>query len=202
MLFNSQIKPIYRLLLSDHTAFSTKNASLLMGGREATTPIDKFLSYYAKQGVLRNIRKGIYVKPDYDPREVASMLYPPCYISLQYVLQRSGVIFQYDEAISCISYLSKEVEVDGHRLTYSRMKSEIMSDFRGLIQGKKYWIATPERAFLDMYYLNPRFYFDYPDILDKEKVKELLPIYQNKSLEKRVCKLLNITDYGQCQAQE
>ena len=42
-----------------------------------------------------------------------------------------------------------------------------------------------------MYYLYPQFYFDYPDILNIEKVLEILPIYKNKSLEKRVKKLLN-----------
>lgn len=196
MLFSPQTRPIYKLLLSKQSAFTPGNASALIGVRDATTPIDKVLNYYAKQGLLRNIRKGIYVKPDYDPREVAVMLYPPCYISLQYVLLRSGVIFQYDETITCVSYLSREVEVDGKTFSYSRIKPEIILNPTGIEKGGVFDIASPERAFLDMYYLYPKFYFDYPDILDKEKVKEILPIYNNKNLEKRVCKLLNIKDYG------
>ena len=119
------------------------------------------------------------------------MLYPPCYTSLQYVLQRSGVIFQYDDAITCVSYLSKEIEVDGNTFQYNRIKPEIILNYTGIEQGKAFDIATPERTFLDLYYLYPQFYFDYPDILNKERVLEILPIYKNKSLEKRVKKLLN-----------
>lgn len=195
MLTNSQIKPIYKLLLSESTAFTVASANVIVGVREATTPMDKVLSYYSKQGVLKNIRKGVYVKPQYDPREVAVMLSPPCYISLQYVLQRSGVVFQYDDTITCVSYLSKKIEVDGNVFSYSRIKPEIILNDAGIERGNTFDIATPERAFLDMYYLYPRFYFDYPDILNRDKIKEILPIYKNKRLEKRVCKLLSIKDY-------
>lgn len=195
MLISSQIKPIYKLLLSDKTAFTLASANLVVGRREKRTPIDKLLNYYAKQGVLRNIRKGIYVKPQYDPLEVACMLYPPCYVSLQYVLLRSGVIFQYNEAITCVSYLSRSIEVDGNTLEYKRINPEIILNFKGIEQRKHYSIATPERAFLDMYYLYPNFYFDHVDLLSKELVKEILPIYKNQALEKRVCNLLNIIDY-------
>lgn len=195
MLTSLQIKPIYQLLLDESTAFTPASAGVVVGTREGGMPMDKLLNYYAKQGVLRNIRKGVYVKPKYDPREVACMLYPPCYLSLQYVLQRSGVIFQYDETFTCISYLSREIEVDGHRFTYSRLNPEIIINQTGMICGNTFWEATPERAFLDMYHLYPNFYFDYPDILDKDLVKRILPIYRNKSLVKRVCQLLNITDY-------
>lgn len=197
MLISSRIKPIYKILLDERTAFTVASANIIAGVREETTPMDKVLNYYAKQGVLKNIRKGVYTKPKYDPREVACLLYPPCYLSLQYVLLRSGVVFQYDEALTCVSYLSREIEVDGNRFVYSRISPEIILNLKGVEVDNNFNIATPERAFLDMYYLYPNFYFDYPDILDKEKVKAILPIYKNKSLEERVCKLLNILDYEQ-----
>lgn len=152
MLFNSKVKPVHKLLLSDYTAFTPPSkANLIVGEREETTPIDKMLRYYTQQGVLQNIRKGVYVKPQYSPLEVAVMLYPPCYTSLQYVLQRSGVIFQYDDAITCVSYLSKEIEVDGNTFQYNRIKPEIILNYTGIEQGKAFDIATPERAFLDLY---------------------------------------------------
>lgn len=195
MLTSLQIKPIYKLLLSKSTAFTAARANLIIGRREQRTPIDKLLNYYAKQGVLKHIRKGIYVKPEYDPLEVACMLCPPCYISLQYVLLRSGVIFQYTEDITCVSYLSRHIEVDGHNMVYKRINPEIILSLKGVDLLDNYSIATPERAFLDMYYLYPTFYFDHIGILDKELIKAILPIYKNKALEKRVCELLNITDY-------
>jgi hypothetical protein len=51
-------------------------------------------------------------------------------------------------------------------------------------------MASPERAFLDMLYLEPDFYFDAPHILNKERVENLLPLYQSKALKKRVRRLL------------
>ena len=197
MLSSSQIKPIYKILLSPNTAFTPASAAAIVGVTEFTTPIDKILRYYAEQKVLRKLRKGIYVKPDYNPLEVAVMLYQLSYISLQYVLQRSGVIFQYDESITCVSYLSREVAIDGNRYIYNRIKENLFVHFEGIEQHRGYCIATPERAFLDLYYLFPRFYFDNPHALDKDKVKEILPIYNNRNLERRVCKLLGITDYKQ-----
>lgn len=195
MLSSRQTKPIYKLLLNKRTAFNPANAAVAVGLSEFSTPIDKVLNYYTKQGVFRRLKKGIYVKPNYNPLEVAGMMYPPCYISLQYVLQRSGVIFQYDETITCVSYLSREMELDGISYSYSRIKLELFVHFEGIEMHDTYWIATPERAFLDTFYLYPHFYFDNPDILDKEEIKRILPAYKNKSLERRVCRLLRITDY-------
>ena len=200
MICGSQTKPIYNLLVNKDTAFSIQSAGVLTRERQTNKDIAKMLNYYSKQGVLRNIRKGIYVKREYDPREVACLMYPPCYISLQYVLQRGGVIFQYDDTFTCVSYLSREIEIDGYVYNYRRIKPEIIINMVGIERVGNLNIATPERAFLDMYYLYPTFYFDYPDILKKDLIKEILPIYRNKNLEKRVCKLLNITDYEQGEA--
>lgn len=195
MLYSSQIKPIYKLLLSKNTAFTAASAGAIVGVREQRTPMDKVLNYYSKQGVLRSLRKGLYVKPEYNPLEVACMLYPPCYISLQYVLLRSGVIFQYSEEITCISYLSRRLEIDGKQLVYRRINPELIINFKGIELRDTYCIATPERAFLDTYYLYPNFYFDYIGGLDLNRIKEILPIYKSKSLVQRVCALLNISDY-------
>ena len=52
-------------------------------------------------------------------------------------------------------------------------------------------MATPERAFLDVMYLNADYYFDNLRALDYKKVKELLPIYNNGRMEMRVKRLFN-----------
>ena len=54
------------------------------------------MNYYVRQGRLLNPRKGIYAKKGYKIEELATCLYTPSYISLEYVLQREGVVFQYD----------------------------------------------------------------------------------------------------------
>jgi len=48
-------------------------------------------------------------------------------------------------------------------------------------------MATPERAFLDVLYLNKDYYFDNLSGLNWEKVFEILPVYEgNKRMERRV----------------
>jgi hypothetical protein len=51
-----------------------------------------------------------------------------------------------------------------------------------------YNIASAERAFLDIIYLNKNYYFDNLSNLNWDKVFEILPIYQNKNMIKMVNK--------------
>ena len=50
-------------------------------------------------------------------------------------------------------------------------------------------VATPERALLDMMYLNAECYFDNLNAVSKAKIKHLLPIYQSAKLNERICKM-------------
>lgn len=150
------------------------------------------MGYYVQTGRLLNPRKGVYAKPDYNPLEFANLLYTPSYISLEYVLQQAGVIFQYDSRYTSVSYLSREIESDGKTYSYRRIKEEIIMNTTGIVRTKENVnIATPERAFLDMLYLNKDFYFDNINPLDKQLIVRILPAYKSTALEKRVAKLLN-----------
>ena len=177
------------ILSSPRTVFTLP--SIIVDTREEDmSKLTKRLHYYKKKGVLRSLRKGLYAKWDYNEQEVACSLYTPCYLSLEYVLQRAGVIFQYDECLTCVSYLSREILVDNKNYSYRKAKSAILLNRKGIINQDNINIASPERAFLDTVYLYPHFYFDYPDILNKEKIMELLPIYENKEMETRVIRIL------------
>jgi len=57
-------------------------------------------------------------------------------------------------------------------------------------------IATPERAFLDMLYLNGRYYFDNLHVLNRQKIEELLPVYNSQALTKKVNTLLQNDKYS------
>jgi hypothetical protein len=160
---------------------------------EKDNALYKILNYYVRSGKLLNPRKGFYAKEGYKPEELACLLYPPTYISLEYVLQRSGVIFQYDSAITNVSYLTREIEIDSQAIRYRQIKGEILSNTAGIILNKNNInIATPERAFLDMLYLNGRYYFDNLHVLNKKTVKKILSIYDSQALVKTVNKLLMI----------
>ena len=183
---------IFELYKSSRTVFRIADIALLLG-IEKTDSLRKILNYHVQTKKLLNPRKGFYAKEGYKPEELACLLYPPTYISLEYVLQRAGVIFQYDSTITSISYLTRETEIDNQTFRYRQIKGEILTNTAGIILNKNNInIATPERAFLDMLYLNKHFYFDNLHILNKKEISKLLPVYNSQALEKTVNNLLAI----------
>lgn len=161
----------------------------MMTGETDRDRIVQRLRYGVKKGYLECPWKGIYAKSDFSIEELACKLYIPSYISLETVLQKAGVIFQFDSAITLVSYLSRKVTVAGTEIKYRKIKNEIIVDFRGIIRGEINE-ATPERAFLDMLYLNSHYHFDNPGALKKEEVLRLLPVYNSKTLTKRALNIL------------
>jgi hypothetical protein len=110
---------------------------------------------------------------------------------LEYVLQRAGVVFQYDSAVSVVSYLSRTIDIENQTLQYRKIKDDVLVNTTGILrQNNQINIATAERAFLDLLYLNARFHFDNLNQLNKELIYKILPIYHSDSMVKRVNKLL------------
>lgn len=164
----------------------------LLVGESNFQSLNKKLNYYVRTGKLENPRKGIYAKPGFSKEELACSLFTPSYISLEYVLQKAGVIFQYDSRITMVSYLSRTVEISGQVYHFRKLRGEILINTPGIIrQANHINISSPERAFLDLLYLDPDFYFDNPGSLNKETINKLLPMFQSKSLTKRVTRLLS-----------
>ncbi|MDF1518179.1 MAG: hypothetical protein P1P79_09555, partial [Lutibacter sp.] len=96
-------------------------------------------------------------------------------------------------AITAVSYLSRVVEIDGWQIKYRKIKDAVLLNTTGISSNPNgINIATKERAFLDMLYLNGEMYFDSINTLNKKLVLSLLPIYETKALEKSVKKLLEI----------
>ena len=87
---------------SPRTVFSMATLNIMTGEQKAGV-LAKKLNYYVREGRLLNPHRGFYAKKGYNPEELACQLYPPCYLSLEYVLQRAGVVFQYDSSIAGFS---------------------------------------------------------------------------------------------------
>jgi hypothetical protein len=181
---------VLALYKENQTVFRLNEIAMLTGERDFQS-LCKKMNYYIRKGKLVSPRKGIYAKPGYDPAELACSLYTPSYISLEYVLQGAGIIFQYDSRITAISYLSRSLEIENQVYHYRKVKGEFLVNTAGIIrQSNHVNIATSERAFLDLVYLDKDFYFDHLDPLNKKTVYQLLTIYQSKSLTSRVTKML------------
>jgi hypothetical protein len=180
---------IFEIYNNSRTVFRINDIALLLGS-EKDPSLRKKLHYYVQSGKLLNPRKGFYAKEGYNPAELACLLYTPTYISLEYVLQQAGIIFQYDSAITNISYLSRETEIDNCSFRYRQIKGEILTNTSGIILNKNNInIASPERAFLDMLYLNKDFYFDNLNVLNKKTIDKLAGIYNSQTLLRIIKKL-------------
>ena len=180
---------IYTLYNDARSVFRLKDVSMLTG-ETSFNSLNMKLNYYVRTGRLQNLRKGLYAKSNYNQEELACRIFSPAYVSLEYVLQRAGVIFQYDSRFTALSYLSREVKIDNNIFSFRKIKNELLVSQQGLLQqGNTVTIATPERAFLDMLYLNGAMYFDNLNPLKRDLIEQILPIYNSKTLDKRVQKL-------------
>ena len=189
---SSQKNVLEVILNSSHTVFNVQMLRMFTECQDSQK-LTQSLHYYVKEGKIRNPRRGIYTKASYDEKELACSLFRPAYISLEYVLQRAGVVFQYDDTITCVSYLNRMTEVDGKTYKYRIIKPLLWVGMEGIEQHDNVAIATSERAFLDMVYLSAgNCYFDNLHPLNKNKIKQLLPLYQSKILTERVIEILQL----------
>jgi len=180
---------ILELYRAKNTVFTFREISMLLNETNRDTLKSK-VNYYAKKGDIRQVRRGIYVKPEFDKFELATKIYVPSYVSLETVLQEEGVVFQHYEKIFVVSYLSRLIIVDGYEIMLRKIKNEFLLNSSGIIMKENYTIATKERAFLDSLYLYHDYHFDNLSVLDKEKVFGLAMIYQNKQMLKKIKKIL------------
>lgn len=194
-MFNSNYMErgfLNELLRSDRTVFSFKDLILLWGGINRFTAGSR-VNYYIRNCHLYSLRRGLYAKnKDYNKYELATKIFTPAYISFETVLNSAGVIFQYYSQIFVASYQNKEIICDQQTIVFKRIKEEILTANPGLEIRESYSIASVERAFLDVVYLNIDYHFDNLSILDWDKVYEIMPIYGgNKRMEKMVKKYYN-----------
>lgn len=174
------------LLRSSKTVFSTKDV-VLMWGEEQNELVTRRLSKYVKAGKLLRIRRGFYAKDsNYNRFELATRIYTPSYISFETVLTREGVNFQYYGNIFVASYINREINIGNQKITYVRMKDYVLSNVKGLEHSDDITIATKERAFLDRIYVTKEYHFDNLGSMNWDKVFEMIPIYHNKRLDKKV----------------
>ncbi|MDP3976110.1 MAG: hypothetical protein Q8P95_04295 [bacterium] len=179
-----------KLYAAGRTIFSTKDLSLLW--RRADTNYLKTKTYrLTKKSILIPLRRGLYaIKKDYNHQELANQLLVPSYISLHTVLSEAGAIFQYNSTIASVSRITRESEVDGVRYSYQKIKDAVLFNKSGIAVKDGITKACPERAWLDWLYLNKNASLDNDRALDWQKCLDLLPLYRNAALEKRLKKWL------------
>jgi len=181
--------PLLDLMRSKKTVFTFKDLVLLWEASDVNF-VKKKINRYIKAGKMNPIRRGIYSKDkEYDTYELATKIYTPSYISFETVLGAAGVTFQLYGTIFVASYTTREIECDGQKYSYKKIKDTILTNDIGIESRENYSIASPERAFLDVVYLNKDYHFDNLSGLHWEKIYEILPIYGGN---KRMARMVKI----------
>jgi|SRR3989338_5864720 len=177
---------IAKLYQSTRTILTTKDIALLWEETNAAHLTAK-IKYYAKKGLLIRLTRGVFAKSkEYDVKELATSIYTPSYVSFETVLRESGIIFQHYDSIFVASPYPAAKKIDDHAIVFRKLKDSVLYNARGIKSEENYSIATLERAFLDTLYLFPKYYFDNLRPLNWEHCFEMVKIYDNRQLIKRM----------------
>lgn len=154
------------------------------------------------RGVLIRLCRDLFVLAGrkYSLFALANALYQPSVISLETALNYWGLIVQDPQEISSIGLGTYRYNIENTDFIYRRINSSI---FRfGQKKVDDFFIAEPEKAFLDILYMKSKGLADLPpedidmDKLDSERleyyslsyppaVKKMITIYQSYSYEAR-----------------
>lgn len=177
---------IAKLYESSKTILTIKDIALIWEETDTVNLLSK-VKYYAKQGSLIRLTRGVFAKnKEYDTKELATSIYTPSYISFETVLREAGIIFQHHDSTFVAGPYPIIKKIDGKTIVFRKLKDSVLYNALGVTHEKNYSIATPERAFLDTIYLSPTFYFDNLRSINWDTCFELAKIYDNKQLLKRV----------------
>lgn len=177
---------VVKLYKSSKTVLTDKDLALIWEETDRNNLKAK-TAYYVKTGVLIRLTRGVFAKDkNYNPKELATSIYTPSYISFETVLREAGIIFQHYETIFVATHWSFTKKIANNNITFRKLKDSVLFSPDGIKNEGTYCIATPERAFLDMIYVAPNYYFDNFSSLNWELCFELAKIYSNKQLIKRL----------------
>ena len=178
-ILSDNMKYLKTLIESKNTVFTTSELKILLKIKNASQ-LNVNLQTIKKQNIVKNLWYGIRTLNNYDKLELASKLRKNSYISLEYVLQKSGIIFQsYEKTITLAGNNTFTKEIDWLNFEFHKIKPSILTNPLWLVYTWKYYIATPERAICDMIYLYKNITFDNIQPLNVELLSKLSEIYPN-----------------------
>lgn len=137
-------KPFYRLIDLEN----------IFGQSKIT--IQKSTERFVNQGLLDRIAKDIYVLPDSNANleQIASLLYPPNYLSFESVLFKHGIINQSPYgATFATTNPSRKIELKNGEYWFTKIKPVL---WWGFTPQNNVLQASPEKAITDMLYLRSR----------------------------------------------
>ncbi|MBU2542265.1 hypothetical protein KJ785_01745 [Patescibacteria group bacterium] len=166
------------------------------------------LSKWVKDGYIKRLGAGLYLfsKAEVTAEFVANHLRQPSYVSLEYALYYYNFMVDISFHITSITTKgTKNIIVGDKTYFYHHIKPAVFDGFvvedlsNGKDVGKRFYIATQEKALVDLFYLKPSGFKNIHDFVEarfhEEEMKSkidwcgvfsLASLYKNKSLEKRL----------------
>lgn len=164
------------LLKQNKKTFHSSDLALLWDITNKNT-LKKTLKRFVDRGVLKRIHKGFYSTTDVsniDKYDLGfSYLNNYCYVSLETILAREGVIFQDVKYITFVGLRSSKFNIGGVKYSSRQLKDEFLNNTAGIKKVGDHFEAELERAVADILYYNPRYHFDNKDMVDFNKVREI-----------------------------
>jgi len=164
-------------IVGDEPLFET---GLLLAGDVKPQEVRRQLSRWREAGRLYQLRRGLYalappfqkVKPQ--PFVVANRLVRASYVSCQSALAYYGLIPEYVPVVTSVTTARPgRWETPLGVYEYHHLKTPLLSGYRLTDQGggQQAFVATPEKALLDLIYLQPG--GDAPDYLRELRLQHL-----------------------------
>lgn len=148
-------------IVGDEPVFRT---GLLLAGDVDSVHIRRQLGRWVKAGKVYQLRRGLYsLAPPYQqikphPFLIANHLVRPSYVSLQSALAYYGLIPEYVPVTTSVtSARPQELATPLGKYLFQRVKTERFFAFNmgDLGDGQSAYVAAPEKALLDLVYLQP-----------------------------------------------
>ncbi len=148
-------------IVADEPVFET---GLLLAGDVDANDVRRQLSRWTKAGRLYQLRRGLYalappfqkIKPH--PFVIANRMARGSYVSCQSALAHAGLIPEYvPRIVSVTTARPARWETPLGVFEFRHIKTKLLRGYRqmDLGQGQKAFVATPEKALLDLIYLHP-----------------------------------------------
>ena len=161
------------------SVFHADDAANLWGISNKNT-LHTTLSRYVADGFIHRIYKGLYaVKKikEINPLLLGvKALHSPAYVSCETILYQNGSLNQPPQEITLVSEFSRHFSAAGIRYRSRKMRDEFLFNDAGIEIKDGVRVASLSRAVADMFYFNPKKYFDSRDsgLIDWRQVKEIV----------------------------
>jgi predicted transcriptional regulator of viral defense system len=164
-------------IVGDEPVFET---GLLLAGQVDPANVQRQLSRWTAAGRIYQLRRGVYaLAPPYQkvtphPFAVANALVDGSYVSLQAALAHYGMIPEYTPVVTSVTTgRTGRWETPLGTYAFRHVKGEWFHGYRRLEvdQEQRAFVATPEKALLDLVYLEPG--ADRPAYLDELRLQAL-----------------------------